>query len=318
MIYNQMKGLPHVSVVIPVFNRAGSLRRSISSALAQTHQDLEVIVVDDGSTDHISALVHQLKDPRLRWERHEINRGAAAARNTGIRAASGRWIAFLDSDDEWLPNKLEVQLAHLSSSAPETLGVCCGYFLHNGAQPAIEKVGRPEPSSWHRHLLLGCDLGPGTTLLVARECFHKIGFLDEQFKRFEDWEWLLRFVKSFRLGSVPEPLARVYRERHVAASAVEESTLRLVSMYREEARQYGRLFERKFLARRWLHLAWLFFSEGGVAQGTNYLLRALWQEPTPSPGMILLILDAILKTRLAPRATAWRATWTQGLRRLWL
>ena len=101
---------PKVSVVIPVFNRPAAVRRAIESVLAQTCQDFEIIVVDDGSTDETPAVVAGLADPRMTLIQHEGNRGGSAARNTGLRAASAEYVAFLDSDDEWLPRKLERQL----------------------------------------------------------------------------------------------------------------------------------------------------------------------------------------------------------------
>jgi hypothetical protein len=122
----------------------------------------------------------------------------------------------------------------------------------------------------------------------------------------EDWEWLLRFASHFDLELVPEPLARVYRKGHVAARVVEESTFRLVDLYQKEARKYGATFQRRFLAKRWLHLSLLFFSEGQGAKGLSYLFRSLWQDPLPPPGMLLMILDGALGTRLAPWASALR------------
>ena len=101
---------PDISVVIPAYNRATTIARALNSVLAQTFQDLEVIVVDDGSTDHTSEVIQQIGDARVEIIRHTRNQGAAEARNTGMKAAGGKYIAWLDSDDEWLPDKLQVQL----------------------------------------------------------------------------------------------------------------------------------------------------------------------------------------------------------------
>ncbi|MEJ5378239.1 MAG: glycosyltransferase [bacterium] len=303
---------PKVSVVIAAFNRAGTLSRSLKSVLDQTEADFEIIVVDDGSTDNTLALIPKLKDSRIRWETHGFNRGAAAARNTGVRAAKGKWIAFLDSDDEWLPGKLEAQL-RLLSEQDHKIGVCTGYYLKEEGQPTCKRLTPPRPFSWHKHLLLGCDLGPGTTLMVAREAFEQVGFLDEGFRRLEDWEWLLRFVKRFRLETVPEPLAIVHRQRHARAQVVEEATWKLVSLYENEARRYGLVFERRFRARRWLHLAWLYSLEGNIPKGSKYFIKAILDDPAPPPGMILLVLDAFLGTKMAPKASLWRSKMKSGL-----
>ena len=109
---------PRVSVIVPVFNRAGSIPRALESVAAQTFQDYEIIVVDDGSTDGSADVVERLGLARVRLIRSPQNRGAAAARNIGISAASGQWIAFLDSDDFWAPDKLAHQLAALEGAPP--------------------------------------------------------------------------------------------------------------------------------------------------------------------------------------------------------
>ncbi|HZJ24334.1 MAG TPA: glycosyltransferase family 2 protein, partial [Anaerolineales bacterium] len=100
---------PAVSVIIPAYNRASTIARSVESALAQTLQDLEIIVVHDGSTDTTCDVVQGIADERVRLVRHGGNLGAAAARNTGMKASQARYIAWLDSDDEWLPEKLQTQ-----------------------------------------------------------------------------------------------------------------------------------------------------------------------------------------------------------------
>src|SRR5579859_7824272 len=113
-----------VSVVIPVYNRTAELRRAVRSVLAQTYADLELIVVDDASSEDIAGALDGIDDPRLKLIRKSVNQGAAAARNTGIQAATGRWVAFLDSDDEWLPQKLELQLRRLVDR-PDDARICC-------------------------------------------------------------------------------------------------------------------------------------------------------------------------------------------------
>src|SRR6188474_1008516 len=113
---------PKVSVVIPVFNRPAAVRRAIDSVLAQTVQDFEIIVVDDGSTDGTAAAVTAIQDPRITLVKHDQRRGGSAARNSGIRASIAPYVAFLDSDDEWLPSKLERQL-EVFENGKEDLGL---------------------------------------------------------------------------------------------------------------------------------------------------------------------------------------------------
>ena len=107
--------MPRVSVILPFYNRAATLGRCVQSVLAQSFADFEIVAVDDASTDESARDLAALGDPRIRVVRHETNRGPAAARTTAMRAALGDVFAFIDSDDEWMPAKLERQLARLQS-----------------------------------------------------------------------------------------------------------------------------------------------------------------------------------------------------------
>jgi len=121
---------PKVSVVVPAYNRERLILHALNSVLAQTFADFEILAVDDGSTDGTIQAIQSCTDPRIRCLRHEKNRGAAAARNTGIQAARGEYVAFLDSDDEWLPHKLERQTAALDACGAEIGGNSTWTFDH--------------------------------------------------------------------------------------------------------------------------------------------------------------------------------------------
>ena len=114
-----MNTSPTVSVVIPTYNREHLVMRAIRSVVSQTFKDWELLVVDDGSKDNTEDAVQSFGDPRIRFIKHEINKGECATRNTGIVAATGGYLAFLDSDDEWLPEKLEKQVELLDSLADD-------------------------------------------------------------------------------------------------------------------------------------------------------------------------------------------------------
>ncbi|MFC6974687.1 glycosyltransferase family 2 protein [Halomicroarcula sp. GCM10025709] len=140
---------PRVSVVVPTYNRADTVGRAVESALAQTVTDIEVVVVDDGSTDDTAAVVTGIDDERVRYLAHERNRGRSAARNTGIEAARGEYVAFLDSDDRWLPGKLDRQLAELSRRPPEWIGVYCEFLTPSRRLSDGWSTGSPGKCSPH-------------------------------------------------------------------------------------------------------------------------------------------------------------------------
>ena len=119
--------MPRVSVIIPTYRRPDFLGKAIESVLNQTFQDFEVIIVDDASNDNTGEVVRGFVDKRIHYVCHEVNRGGAAARNTGILKARGRYIAFLDDDDEWFPEILQLQISLLDQSPPEVGGIYAGY-----------------------------------------------------------------------------------------------------------------------------------------------------------------------------------------------
>ena len=213
-----------VSVIIPVFNRAHSVGLAIDSALAQVSagDQISVIVVDDGSSDDLVTALSPYGD-RIRMLRHERNAGAAAARNTGVASATGDYVAFLDSDDVWLPNKIARQLAHMRRN--RWRASCTAFYLHQGS--AREGIS-PKLASGTldlSDLVWGCFVSPGSTLMFERPVFDEIGPLDQQLGRLEDWDWLLRYAQHHRLGFLAEPLARievsVHRNPGVILAALE-------------------------------------------------------------------------------------------------
>ena len=162
---------PLVSVIIPSHNRAVLLPRAVESVLAQTYSNLEVIIVDDASSDSTPAVMADLvkRDPRVRYFRHETNRYASAARNTGIASARGELIAFLDDDDEWLPEKLAKQVPVMLSASPEVGMVYCWMDYYDGRGNIVSET-HPTLKGWvFGQMLDRPRIGGCPTLLVRRE-----------------------------------------------------------------------------------------------------------------------------------------------------
>ena len=200
---------PQVTVIVPAFNSAETIARSVNSVLRQSFHDFELIVVDDGSTDQTTRRLEKISDSRLKIVRHDRNRGAAAARNTGISKAGGRWIAFLDADDEWRQEKLERQIARLEGQ-PEIVKACAtGYCLHKEKRKSLVRLDLTA-ARFKEDVLFGCTISPGSTLLVASDAFGRVGLFDEELRRLEDWDWLLRFSEHYDVTFVPEPLVDIY------------------------------------------------------------------------------------------------------------
>jgi len=207
-------GAPAVSVIVPVFDGEKTIERALASILAQTFTDFEIIVVDDGSTDLTVEAVSRKYGEQLRLIEHRKNRGAAAARNTGIVAARGRWVAFLDCDDTWRADKLGRQLEMLEKARSLAKACATGYQLYKNGREITFKT-KFSPEQFRREILFGCTISPGSTLVVERGVFDDIGLFDEVLLRLEDWDWLLRFASRYEMAFVPVPLADIYVENRV-------------------------------------------------------------------------------------------------------
>ena len=164
-----------VSVVIPTFNRPAMLARAIESVLNQTYSNLEIIVVDDASEGDIEAVVKSFDDERIKLIRHEHNQGGSAARNTGIWHSRGRYIAFLDDDDEWLSQKTERQLKDLRKKGAEHKVSFCLLTLFNESLGKDQGTSGPGWDGNHLKELLSQRLSTSTSCaLIERECFEKM------------------------------------------------------------------------------------------------------------------------------------------------
>lgn len=272
-------GQPLISVVIPVYNRASMLPVALRSVLAQTFGDFEIIVVDDGSTDDVAAALGGFDAPCIKLLGHRRNRGAAAARNTGARAARGRFIAFLDSDDEWLPEKLARQLTIMESADGATKACCVSYVVTSGEGMPEVLVELAARRDWYRQMLLGCHVGPGTTLLVERACLEAVGGFDEDMRRLEDWDWMLRYTARYKLATTDEVLARVYRGKAPSGDSVRRALEILRDKHLDAASARGRGARRRFLSALLLEEAAIWYRERRLLLATTRLMRSYFNYP---------------------------------------
>jgi GT2 family glycosyltransferase len=198
---------PVVSVIIPTYNRASLIGRAIQSVIDQTYQDLEIIVVDDGSTDGTGDILRRY-DERIRSFRHPQKKGAGSARNTGIRQAKGQYLAFLDSDDEWLEKKLETQIEAFRTASPMVGVVYTGTWRVKGEKrwliPNPAEV--PGDGALRGSLLSGTYMVLTPAALVKKECFEALGGFDERLTALEEWDLWIRLSKRYRFLYVDEPL----------------------------------------------------------------------------------------------------------------
>lgn len=204
---------PTVSVIIPTYNRAHLVGRAIQSVLNQTYNDFELIIVDDGSTDNIDDIIKdfQKKEKRIKYIRHEKNRGGSAARNTGIKASRGEYIAFLDSDDEWLKEKLKRQIKVFKNASSEVGVVYTGFLVIDERSNEIKRIFTPKKRGYiYKDLLFEVCVGTCSTLVIKKECFNQVGMFDEKLPAHQDWDLEIRISKYYKYNFIKTPLVKYY------------------------------------------------------------------------------------------------------------
>lgn len=214
-----MRGDIPVSIILPTYNRAELLPRSLASVLGQTDGDFELIVIDDGSGDDTAAVVASFADERIRYVKLPRNRGVSGARNAGLDLARGTYIAFQDSDDEWLPGKLQRQRRELEKH-PEAAVVYSdmyrmgadGRMLYFRSPTIVRgRLVNPQTRYWQTYMLA---MQPA---LVRRACFDKLRF-DEEFGTFDDLDLYLRFAQHYDFLHISEPFVKYYETSGVTSN----------------------------------------------------------------------------------------------------
>lgn len=198
---------PKVSVVIPTYNRAHLIGESIQSVLAQTFPDFQLIIVDDGSSDGTETVVKGFNDPRIRYIYQE-NRGISGAQNTGIRQAEGQYIAFLGSDDLWLPKLLELEVPILDTNPDVDLVYSKAQAIDADGNLKGQILGafQKYPGETFKSELYG-DSVCTITAVMRRQCFDRVGLFDENLSTRVDWDMWVRMAKHYRFAHIDKVLA---------------------------------------------------------------------------------------------------------------
>ena len=252
---------PLISVITPTHNRAHLVARAIESVLNQTYRNLELIVVDDASTDDTKHVVESFHDRRVRYVAHSENRGGSAARNTGLELSRGEYIAFLDSDDEWLPEKLQHQL-DVFSAADESVGLVYSGFLKVYPDGREERVkGSPG----------GLTVGYPSRWLVKAEVFECVGAFDEAMPALQDTEISTRILQAYDALFDPEVVMRY----HLTADSVCRNPDNIMLASQRLIQQYGHAVTRHELSYWHLLRGKALVMTGEIDEGRESLLEAV-------------------------------------------
>ncbi len=304
--------MPKISVVIPVFNGEKTIQETIQSVLAQTHTDLELIIINDGSRDRTADLVGNIDDDRLHLFSYE-NAGLAASRNRGIERSTGEYISFLDADDLWTKDKLELQLQALENNPQAAVAYSWTDFIDedsNFFRPGCHisvngKVGE--------QLLLVNVIENGSNVLVRKAVFDRVGNFDTELSTAADWDMWLRIAKEYEFVAVPT-VQVLYRFSPSSMSAQiwyqEAECLQVLHRHFPRFPNCDRQFQRDCLANLYQYLIFRCFEcdrrrEFGLAAFT-FALKMLYYRPE----ILLykrLVLSVFLRSTsiaLLPQATA--------------
>lgn len=274
--------MPEISVVIPTYNAARYVGAAVDSVLAQTFTDLEVLVVDDGSEDNTREVLAPYGQP-VRYLYQE-NAGVSAARNLGIAKSRGRYVAFLDADDTWLPGKLELQRSALTCMP----GVGACYSAHIVADEDLSPLGvqrSPRRAGALEDLLFrGNVVGTPSTVIVERELLERVGGFDPAFSQCADWDMWVRVARHTEFAYIGEPLV-TYRQHANNMSRnirlLEDDSLRVIrkGLEHPETPAVLRRRARQAFANQWMVVAGSYFGVGDYSNFARCAVRALLQDP---------------------------------------
>lgn len=191
------------SVIIPVFNGEKTISETLESVLNQTCKNLEVIVVDDGSTDGTVNIVKRFKDPRIRIKSFP-NKGLAASRNRGARRAKGDFISFVDADDVWTPEKLSEQIAALENDLEAAVVYSWNDFVDESSEFIRHGIHLTYHGNIYPKLLARNFIENGSNILVRRRVFDEVGYFDESLTHIEDWDFYFRLAAAYKFVCAPK------------------------------------------------------------------------------------------------------------------
>ncbi len=284
--------MPKVSVIIPTYNRSVMLRSAIDSVLAQTYQDFEIVVVNDCSRDDAGAVVASIADNRLKYICHETNKGVSAARNTGFLYSTGEYIAFLDDDDRWLPEKLQLQVDLLEKSSSSVGGVYTGFFkMDLGSGKMFEEVMPVKRGRILEDLYSRNWIGTASTVVVRRSCLEEAGLFDEGIEYGEEYDMWIRIAEKREFEFISKPLVLYFVHRSSLTSNWDKTKSGLESLLSK----YGKDFatDKKSHSHRYLSLGVSYCCIKDLKRGRRAFLEAIRIYPAEVRNYYNLLLSLL-------------------------
>ncbi|MBU1045149.1 MAG: glycosyltransferase [Candidatus Omnitrophica bacterium] len=285
---------PKVSIILPTYNRAGLISRAVKSILDQTYPDFELIVIDDCSNDATASVISGFNDPRIKYIFLSKHNGAAFARNEGLKIAFGEFIAFADSDDVWLKEKLEKQVKVLKN-APDDLGLVYSAIWRVQAKRKIffpdRSFGLKRSGNIYKNLLFGNFVT--LHVLFRRSCLRRVGIFDEKLPCLQDWELWLRLSKKYKFFYINQPLVLVYKTSDAISERSNDFNEALERIIKKFLKDFS--LQPKLLAKYYYILGRSFYKNNNKTKSRKYLEMALDLSPFDIKYMFYVWLLSLVK-----------------------
>ena len=278
---------PLVSIIIPTFKRYDTLPRAINSAVNQSYKNIEIIVVDDNVPDSLyrrytEEIILDRFFNRVNYIKHKKNRNGAAARNTGVRYAKGKYLAFLDDDDEFTNDRIFYLCNKLNELDSHYAGVFSNFIIYDnkGAKIRTSKDYQRVDYLDIKLLKKEFDFGSGSNLLLRKSVFKELRGFDENFDRHQDWEFILRLLIRYKLFYFDRILLNIYFETKVykyqyKAKKQELNTIQYLQKFENRISQYESNIQKKIFTRHWKPIMSFAFREGQLCLAFKYLIKIL-------------------------------------------
>ena len=300
---------PTVSVVIPTYNREHLIGKSIQSVLDQTYKDFEIIVVDDGSSDNTKEVIKSFADARIRYVRHQQNKGGNAARNTGIELSRGEYIAFQDSDDEWLPEKLEKQMKVFGSALADVGVVYTRYWKIENDEKIDTQFSwvKQKEGNIHKELLKG-NFVTTSSMVVRKECFEKAGVFDERLPRAQEWELVIRFSKYYNFECIDEPLLISYCTPDSISANDKALIDALLIIIQKHFNEFTK--DKELLSTYYCTIGIYICSNGDFKRGRGYLIKAVKIYPLNIKLLLITFISFVGEGMYLKAMKVYRKIWS--------
>ncbi len=273
--------MPDISVILPTYNRSSTISRSIESVLSQTYKDFEFIVVDDFSTDDTHCVVENYSS-EIKYIRHETNRGAAAARNTGIKNSSGEYIAFIDSDDEWHPEKLERQIEIFSESSSDVGVVYTGFYKCSDNKRELGNIPTKRGYIYEDQLMKDW-VNPTSTTMVRSACFESVGGFNPELNARQDYELWIRIARNYQFEYIKEPLVTMYvgNENRITGNVEVRMNAhkQVLDSIEEEIRSLSWKKRQRCFASQYFSMGRYLQKNQSYSESSSYFIRSLKHNP---------------------------------------